>query len=36
MRDHQVIPRVRISAGGSGGAVPNSRHVEQVEVVDLI
>jgi hypothetical protein len=36
MREHQVIPRGRTSAGGSGGAVPNSRHVEQLEVVDLI
>jgi hypothetical protein len=36
MREHQVIPRGRASAGGSGGAVLNSRHVEQPEVVDLI
>jgi hypothetical protein len=36
MRELQVVPRGRTSAGGIGGAVPNSRHVEQLEVVDLI
>jgi hypothetical protein len=36
MRGHQVIPKGRTSAGGSSGAVLNSRHVEQLEVVDLI
>jgi hypothetical protein len=36
MREHQVIPRASTSVGGSGGAVPNSRHVEQLELVDLI
>jgi hypothetical protein len=36
MREHQVISRDRTSAGGSGGAVLNRRHVEQLEVVDLI
>jgi hypothetical protein len=36
IREHRVIPRGRTSVGGSGGAVPNSRHVEQFEVVDLI
>jgi hypothetical protein len=30
MRELKVVPR------GTGGAVPNSRHVEQLEVVDLI
>jgi hypothetical protein len=36
MREHQVICRDMTSAGGSGDAVPNSRYVEQFEVVDLI
>jgi hypothetical protein len=36
MREHQVISRGSISAGGSGDIIPNSRHVEQLEVVDLI
>jgi hypothetical protein len=36
MRELKVVPRGRTSARGTGGAVPNSRHVEQLEVVDLI
>jgi hypothetical protein len=36
MREHQVIPRGMTNAGGTGGTVFNSRHVEQFEVVNLI
>jgi hypothetical protein len=36
MRELKVVSRGRISAGGTGGAIPNSQHVEQIEVVDLI
>jgi hypothetical protein len=36
MREQHVTPRGRTYARGTGGAVPNSRYIEQIEVVDLI
>jgi hypothetical protein len=36
MRELQIVPRDRTSAGVTGGAVPNSRHVDQLEIIDLI
>jgi hypothetical protein len=36
MRELQVVLRGRTSVGGTDDTVPNSRHVKQFKVVDLI
>jgi hypothetical protein len=36
MREFKIVPRDRTSTGGTGGAVSNSWHADQLEIVDLI